>query len=260
MKITLITGAANGLGKEFAGLYAKDGNNLLLVDIDQTAILSTVSLLKEKYPKIIIDYLIIDLSRMDNLEYVYQYTIKKNYFVNNLVNAAGFGDCKDFKDMDINLQIKMTNVDCNAVLYFTKMFSLQMLEHNEGHIINVASIAAFMPAPYMCTYHACKSYVLFLGEAIAYEFRKTQVKVLTLCPGPFISKFVDVAHNDYTFKKIKPVSSLKVAEFGYKKSLKGKHLAIVGIKNRLTIFLTRFFPRRFVTAMTAKNMKGNSLK
>ena len=61
---------------------------------------------------------------------------------------------------------------------------------------------------------------------------------LTLCPGPFLSKFVELAHNDYTFKKIKPIKASQVAEFGYKKSLKGKSLAIVGFKNRLTICIT----------------------
>ena len=96
---------------------------------------------------------------------------------NNLVNAAGFGDRCDFKDMDIDKQLKMTYVDCNAVLYFTKVFLDEMLKQDEGHIINVASIAAFMPAPYMCTYHACKSYVLLLGEAISYEIQKLFTRI-----------------------------------------------------------------------------------
>ena len=247
MKITFITGAANGLGKEFAVLYGRDGNNLLLVDIDEVALEEVKNELNIKYPNIYIDTFIADLAKEEELKKVYKYTVDKGYFVNNVVNAAGFGDCCDFKDMDIDKQLKMTYVDCNAVLYFTKVFLDDMLKNNEGHIINVSSIAAFMPAPYMCTYHACKSYVLLLGEAISYEIRKTNVKLLTLCPGPFMTKFVELAHNDYTFKKIKPVTAAKVAEFGYKKSLKGKSLAVVGFKNRLTIFATRFAPRKFVT-------------
>ena len=255
MKITFITGAANGLGKEFAGLYGKDNNNLLLVDIDEVALNSVKEELGTQYPNIFIDTFVADLAKEEELKRVYAYTIEKGYFVNNVVNAAGFGDRCDFKDMDIDKQLKMTYVDCNAVLYFTKVFLDEMLKQDEGHIINVASIAAFMPAPYMCTYHACKSYVLLLGEAISYEIRKTNVKLLTLCPGPFMSKFVELAHNDYTFKKIKPISAYKVAEFGYKKSLKGKSLAIVGFKNRLTIFASRFVPRSFVTSTSAKTMK-----
>ena len=255
MKVTFITGAANGLGKEFAVLYGKDGNNLLLVDIDEVALNDVKEELSKMYPNIVIDTCIANLAKEEELKKVYKYTIDKGYFVNNVVNAAGFGDRCDFKDMDIDKQLKMTYVDCNAVLYFTKVFVDEMLKQNEGHIINVASIAAFMPAPYMCTYHACKSYVLLLGEAISYEIRKTNVKLLTLCPGPFLSKFVELAHNDYTFKKIKPVTAARVAEFGYKKSLKGKSLAIVGFKNRLTIFATRFAPRKFVTKTSAKTMK-----
>ena len=255
MKITFITGAANGLGKEFAVLYGKDHNNLLLVDIDEVALASVKEELGNMYPDIYIDTIVADLSKEEELKRVYAYTVEKGYFVNNLVNAAGFGDRCDFKDMDIDKQLKMTYVDCNAVLYFTKVFLDEMLKQDEGHIINVASIAAFMPAPYMCTYHACKSYVLLLGEAISYEIRKTNVKLLTLCPGPFLSKFVELAHNDYTFKKIKPIKASQVAEFGYKKSLKGKSLAIVGFKNRLTIFASRFAPRSFVTATSAKTMK-----
>lgn len=255
MKITFITGAANGLGKEFAKLYAKDGNNLLLVDIDEIALKSVKEEISKINGDIFIDLFIADLSKLEELKKVYNYTLEKDYFINNLANCAGFGDRMDFKDMDIDKQIKMTEVDCNAVLYFTRVFMDNMLKYDEGHIINVASIAAFMPAPYMCTYHACKSFVLLLGEAISYEIRKTNVKLLTLCPGPFNSKFVEIAHNDYTFKKIKPIDASDVALFGYKKSLKGKSLAIVGFKNRLTIFATRFAPRKFVTKTSAKTMK-----
>ena len=255
MNITFITGAANGLGESFAKLYAKDNNNLLLVDIDETNLLRVKNELSSLYPTIFIETLVADLTKVEELKRVYQYTVDQGYFVNNLVNCAGFGEQKDFIDMDVDKQIAMTNLNCNALLYFTRVFLTNMKEKNEGHIINVASIAGFLPGPYMCTYHATKGYVLLLGEAISYELRKTNVKLLTLCPGPFLSQFVKKAHNDYTFSKIKPISSDKVAEFGYKKSKKGKSLAIVGFKNRLTIFAAKLAPRKLVTSSSAKTMK-----
>ena len=255
MKITLITGAASGLGKSFAKLYAKDNNNLLLVDVDRENLELTKEEFEKEYPYITIDTVVADLNVVDELKKVYHYTLDKQYFVNNLVNCAGFGDRCDFVDMDIDKQLAMTNVDCNALLYFTKVFLDRMLKEDEGHIINISSIAGFLPGPYMCTYHACKGYVLLLGEAISYEIRKTNVKLLTLCPGPFMSKFVEKAHNDYTFSKIKPISSDQVAEFGYKKSLKGKSLAVVGFKNRLTLIASKFAPRWVVTSSSAKTMK-----
>ena len=163
-----------------------------------------------------------------------------------------------FLEMDIDYQIQMTEVNCNAALYFTRKYLTKMVEYNEGHIINVASIAGFMPGPYMATYHATKGYLLLLGEAISYEIRKTKVKLLTLCPGPFNSEFVAKAGNDYTFKKIKPIDAIDVAKYGYKKSLQGKSVAIVGFKNKLTVFATRFAPRSFITKTSAKTMKKDA--
>ena len=254
MKITLITGAASGLGLEFAKLYAKDNNNLLLVDINENNLKKAKDEILSNY-NVVVDIVIADLANKDELKRVYEYTKEKGYFVNNLVNSAGFGDRTDFKEMNIERQMAMTDVDCNALLYFTRVFLDDMLKYDEGHIINISSIAGFMPGPYMCTYHACKSFVLMLGEAIAYELKNTNVNHLTLCPGPFLSNFVKEAGNDYTFKKIKPNTAENVAKFGYQKSLKGKTMAIVGFKNRLTVFACRFFPRKMVTMVSAKNMK-----
>ena len=255
MKTTLITGATSGLGLEFAKIYAQNNNNILLVARNENKLKEIQKELQEQYQNITIDYFVADLEQKDELKKVYNYTLEKEYFVNNLINNAGFGDRTDFKDMDIDKQMAMTDLNCNAVLYLTKVFLDKMLENNEGHIINVASIAGFMPGPFMCTYHATKAYMVLLGEAISYEIRKTNVKLLTLCPGPFLSEFVKKAGNDYTFKKIKPITAAKVAEFGYKQSIKGKKLAIVGLKNRLTVFACRLFPRSMVTAVSASNMK-----
>lgn len=257
MKYTLITGAANGLGKEFAKIYAKNNNNLILVDIDNISLLDTKNEILSIYPDSKIETIIADLSNKNDLDNIYNYTKTKNYFINNIINSAGFGDRCDFKNMDVNKQLKMTDVCCNALLYFTRVYLDDMLKNDEGHIINVSSIAGFYSGPYMSTYHAVKAYVLILGESISYELRNTNVKLLTLCPGPFNSKFVSKAHNDYTFSKIKPLEAYQVAEFGYKKSIKGKTLAVVGFKNRFTIFLSRFVPRKFIARTSAKTMKKN---
>lgn len=257
-KFTLITGGSSGLGKELAFLYAKDNNNILLVATNKTKLEKVKEEVKSINPNIEVEYLIADLSSQEEREKIFSYTQEKGYFINNLVNNAGFGDQKDFKDMDINFQIKMLEVNCAALLYFSRIYLDDMLKHNEGHIINVGSIAGFLPGPYMSTYHASKGYVLLLGEAISYELRKTNIKCLTLCPGPFLSDFVEKAHNDWTFKKIKPVPASVVAKQAYNKSKKGKNLHIVGLNNKLTIFATRFAPRSFVTKSSAKTTKKDA--
>ena len=257
-KYTLITGGSSGLGKELAFLYAKDGNNIILVATNKNKLEAVKEEINKINPSIDVEYLIADLSKQEEREKVFLYTKQKDYFINNLVNNAGFGDQKDFKDMDINFQLKMLDVNAGALLYFSRIYLDDMLKHNEGHIINVGSIAGFLPGPYMSTYHASKGYVLLLGEALSYELRKTNVKCLTLCPGPFISDFVDKAHNDWTFKKIKPIPASEVAKQAYSKSKKGKNLHIVGFKNKLTIFATRFVPRSLVTKSSAKTTKKDA--
>ena len=254
MKVTLITGATGGLGKEFCKLYAKDNNNLFLGATNEEKLNNLKAEIEKDY-SVQIDCLAADLSNVDECKKVFDYAQEKGYFVNNLVNNAGFGDRTDFKDMDIDLQIKMVNVNCSALMYFTRVFLTDMLANNEGHVINVGSIAGFVPGPYMCTYHATKAFVLNFGESIAHEIRKTNVKILTLCPGPFVSGFVGKAGNDYTFAKIKPVSAEKVATYGYKQSLKGKRIAVVGFKNKVTVFLPRFVSRKFVAATSASTLK-----
>ena len=254
-KYTLITGGTNGLGFEFAKLYAKDHNNILIIGRNQDKIDQKITELKTEFQDVDIIGFKANLVNIEECKKVYEFTKNKDLFINNLVNAAGFGDCTDFKDMDIDLQIELNHVNVDAVLYFTNVYIKEMLKQNEGHIINVSSIAAFFPGPYMTTYHASKAYVLNLGEAIAEEIKKTSVKILTLCPGPFESGFVEKAHNDYTFSKIKPITAKEVAQYGYKMSLNGKRMKIVGFKNKITCFLPRFFSRKFMALMSQKNLK-----
>ncbi len=255
MKYTLITGATGGLGKAFSELYAKDKNNLILVSTKKDKLEELKSEITSKYG-VEVEIFTADLSKDDERRAVYEFAKEKG-FVNNLVNNAGFGDQHAFKDMDIDLQLKMVEVNCQAVLYFTRMFLTDMLSNNEGHIINVGSISSFVPGPYLSTYHASKSFVLNLGESVAHEIRKTKVRLLTLCPGPFVSGFVGRAGNIRVFQKMKPISAMSVAEYGYKKSKKGKRIAVVGLKNKITVFLPRFVSRKFTAKASCFNIQKN---
>ena len=140
MNITMITGACGGLGKGFSTVYGELGHNLLLVDINESKLKECKDDLEKRYG-IIVDTISADLSDINECKKVFNYTVSKDYFVDYLVNGAGFGDQKDFKDMDIEFQLKMNHVNCDAVLYFTRVFLDNMLKHNEGHIINISSIA-----------------------------------------------------------------------------------------------------------------------
>lgn len=255
---TFVTGSASGLGFELAKLFGSEKHDLVLVDMNEEGLMKAKEEIHKENPSITIYTFKANLGNKEEMKKAFEFTKENDLFIDNLVNAAGFGDRCDFKEMDIDKQLLMTEVNCNAVLYFTRVFLDDMLKNNTGHIINVSSIAGFLPGPYMCTYHATKGFVLLLGESISRELKGTDVHLLTLCPGPFKSNFVKLAHNDYTFSKIKPVTAKTVAEFAYAKSKKNKTLAIVGFKNRCTIFFSRFFSRKFVTNQSAKTMKKDA--
>ena len=256
-KYTLITGASSGLGFELAKLFGKDGNNLLLISSNNANLdKAKAELLKEV--KVDIKTLALDLSNPENFKKVKEFTDKNEIFVNNLVNCAGFGDRTDFKDMDIEKQIKMVELNCSAPMYLMHAYLRDMINGKEGHILNISSIAAFVPGPYMSTYHASKAFLTNLSESITRELKGTKVKLTTVCPGPFESGFVKKAGNDYTFSKIKPISAQKVAEISYKCMMKGKSFKVIGFKNNLMMLLTRFVPRKLVTNTSANQIKSKA--
>lgn len=251
----MITGGASGLGKEFAKIYAERGDNLILIDCDFDKLKATKKEIGILFGGVEIFAIEADLSKYEDLKRIKYICDEEGFFVRCLVNCAGFGDQNDFRKMEISKQIEMTEVNCNAVVYLTRVFLDNMLKYDEGRIVNVSSVAGLYPGPYMSTYHACKAYVLYLGQSIAYELRKTEIRLLTLCPGPFYSGFVDRAHNEYTFKKLKPVSAESVARYAFKMSEKGKTFAVVGAKNKIAYFLSRFLPHRWIAFISARFIK-----
>ena len=254
-KFSIITGSASGLVKEISKLLAKENHNLILVDINENSLKETEKEITEINKDIEIITLAYDLSNKDNLKKIYEYTKSNGYFINYVINAAGFGDREDFIKMNIDRQMKMTDVCCNALLYFSQVYLEDMLNNNEGHILNISSIAGFMAAPFMSTYHATKAYLLLLGEAISRELKGTNVNLTTICPGPFDSNFVNVAKSHYEFEKIKTMTSKQVAVLSYKAFKKKKTISVIGFKNKLLLFAIRFVPRKLVTNIAASIMK-----
>lgn len=254
VKFSLITGGASGLGLELAKLFAKNGNNLFLVSSNPENLDNAKKKLIEEY-KIKVETIALDLSNPDNFSKVKDYSDKHEMFISNLVNCAGFGDRTDFIDMDIDKQLKMVELNCNAPMYLMHAYLKDMIEAKEGHILNISSIAAFVPGPYMVTYHASKAFLSNLSQGIERELKGTVVRLTTVCPGPFESGFVSKAGNEYTFSKIKPISASKVAQISYKACMRNKSFLVIGFKNKFMMFLTRFAPRKFVINTSASQIK-----
>lgn len=254
-KYTLISGGASGLGLDLSHLFAEEGHNLFLVSSNQNNLDKAKEELEKDY-NIEVKVLAVDLSNNQEFHKVKQFTDENDMHIANLVNCAGFGDRCDFIDMDIDKQIRMVELNCNCPLYLMRTYLPDMLEEDDAHILNIASVASFFPGPYMCTYHSTKAFLLNISEAICRELKGTNVHLTTVCPGPFWSDFVKKAGNEYTFKKSKVMSSHKVAEISMKQMKKNKMTYVIGFKFKMLIFFSRFAPRKTIVNSSVKEIKG----
>ena len=127
----------------------------------------------------------------------------------------------------------------------TKLYLKDMKEKNQGKILNVASIAGFLPGPLMATYYASKNYVVRLSEAIREELikEKSKVKISILCPGPVRTNFNNVANVKF---EIKSLSSEYVARFTVNKFLKDKFYIVPGFQIKCAKILSKIVPTQIL--------------
>lgn len=252
-KYTLITGASKGIGLELSKLFAKDKHNLILVARSKDLLEKIKDEFIETYH---IDVIIYDLDlTVDNAaKILYEKTKSDNLVVEHLINNAGFGDYGPFIDSSLEKNHDMMILNMVTLSELTYFYLQDMVAEDYGKILNIASIAGFIPGPLMATYYATKAYVLSFSEALNKELKGTNVKVLTLCPGTTKTNFFNVASVDKSnlTKNLKPVSAESLAKYGYKKFLKNKVVAVHGFKNKLMVFGLRFAPRSLVRSVAYK--------
>lgn len=239
----LITGASSGIGKDFAKILNKKGYDLILVarDIDK---------LTEVKNELVgnIKIISMDLSIPENCKKLHD----ENPNIDLLINNAGFGDCGNFSVTNLDKEINMINTNITAYHILTKLYLIDMKKENKGHILNVASIAGFMPGPLMATYYATKSYIVRLSEGIREELKKekSNVKISILCPGPVNTNFNQVANVKFHLRE---ANSMKVAQYAINNL--NKFYIIPGLDIKLARFGAKITPSSLVAKITYKIQK-----
>ena len=232
----LITGASSGIGREFAKILSKKGYDLVLVARDKEKLEEVKKELSTN-----IEIVCLDLSISENCKMLYN-----NYpDMDLLINNAGFGDCGNFSSTSLDKELSMISTNITAYHILTKLYLINMKMKNSGHILNVASIAGFMPGPLMSTYYATKAYIVRLSEGIREELKKekSSVKISILCPGPVNTNFNKVANVKFHLRE---ANSFQVANYAI------KHLNKFYIVPGLDIKLARFFAKIIPSSIVAK--------
>ena len=250
-RITLITGASSGIGAELARIFAANGYRTAMVARREdrlNRLADEIAATGKPRPLVIA----CDLKQADAGDVIAAKLSDANVEIENLVNNAGFGLFGDATELDRAEQLAMVDINVRVLTDLSLRFAGQ-LARNNGGMLNVASIASFLPGPRMAVYYASKAYVLSFTEAMRGELGPKGVRVTALCPGPVPTEFQGRAglHTGLD-SAILNVSAAAVARAGYRGLMSNKRLVLPGVGVRMIPFLLRFAPRSMVLASVAR--------
>jgi uncharacterized protein len=245
-KVMLITGASGGIGADLARVAAAKGHDLALIARSRAALDALAdeiaALPGQTNPRpLVFDC---DLSRADGPAAIEAFLDQSGADVESLVNNAGFGVLDAALDGDLSEQLGMIDLNVRALTELSLRFG-QRLAANRGRLLNVASVAAFMPGPGMAVYYASKAYVLSFSEALSAELAPLGVSVTALCPGPVPTGFQARAGFSARMNAMRHIalSSPQVARAGYDGMMAGKRVVLPGVMTRIMAWSAPFTPK-----------------
>jgi len=244
-KTALITGASSGIGLAFAKEFARHGFNLVLVARREEKLKAIGAELERIHGVGVVSFAV-DLSHADAVETITRLLAEEEIRIDALVNDAGFGINQGFPDADWPEHARSLEVMLTGYTRLCYSLAGPMREQSYGRIVNVASLAAFLPPSAGSLYSAIKSYIVHLSVALDLELRPFGVYCTAVCPGFTTSEFHDVMNVRKTVDKFPGLlwmTAEKVAHQGYDAVMKGKPVIINGWLNKLIAIAAGLIPR-----------------
>ena len=244
-RVTLITGASAGIGAELARVFAANGHRVVLVARrgDRLTSLADEIAAGGRTAPIVIPC---DLGQPDAGDKIAAALAAESVEVEYVVNNAGYGLFGNAIERNRADQLGIIAVNIRALTDLSLRFSDQLIRHRGG-ILNVGSIAGFLPGPGMAVYYASKAFVLSFSEALRRELAPRGVRVTVLCPGPVPSEFqARAGFLPGLDSAILNVSAPDVAQAGYRGLMANKRAVMPGLGIKMVPFLLRLFPRAFI--------------
>lgn len=233
----LVTGASSGMGRDMAKYLLDLNYDLILVSRDKEKLDKEFKEYKER-----VKTFAFDLTKEEECKKLYKVVQKEN--IDILINNAGFGDSGNFTETSLDKEIEMIDLNIKAYHILTKLFLKDFTKRNYGRVLNVASIAGFMPGPYMATYYATKNYIVSLSLAIYEELKRdnSKVKISIFCPGPVNTNFNNVANVKFN---IGPLTSQYASKVAIEGMFQNK-LIIVPANMRVNQIFAKIAPTKIV--------------
>ena len=250
--IALITGASAGIGAEFARVFARHGHDLVLVARRERKLhelADQIAASGQPRPHV----LAIDLARSGAPQQIAKELVALNVEPQYVVNNAGFGLLGPAGELAYAEQIAMIDLNVRVLVELSLAF-IDSLSRHRGGILNVASVASFLPGPGMAVYYASKAFVLSFTESLHQELSDRGIRVTTLCPGVVPTEFqARAGMKNIPGSKLLRMSPAEVAAAGYAGLMQGQRVLIPGVANKFITFLPRILPRGFFLRMVARS-------
>jgi len=257
--VTVITGASAGIGVELARVFARHGHDLALVarrEDQLRALAEEIAATGAAKPIVIVADLTHGAARKIS-EALTVHGAEPQYMVNN----AGFGLVGAAARLDRDEQLAMIDLNVRTLTELSLAF-VDSLARHKGGVLNVGSMAGFLPGPGMAVYYATKAFVLSFSEALSSELKRRDIRVTVLCPGPVPTEFAERA--GISGKLAPPILTQTagyVAEQGYRGLMQGHRVVIPGLANKFVTILTRLVPHQFLlAAVDARQSKRRSAR
>lgn len=245
-RTALVTGASSGIGVSFARELARAGANLVLTARRGDRLDALAKELKDAHGTEVTT-IALDLGRAGAPKELFDATEGAGKPVDIVVNNAGFGTQERFDRIAWEKCAEQIQLNMVSLTELTHRFLVPMITRERGHILNVASIGAYMPVPFYATYAAGKAYVRNFSEALSSELSATNVRVCCLCPGGTRTAFLDVSGQKASWLvEASLMSADRCARIGLRALLGGRRNIVAGFGNSLMCWWLRFLPRRIM--------------
>jgi short-subunit dehydrogenase len=248
--VTLVTGASSGIGASLARVFAAHGHEVAIVarrEPQLNAVAQAIASAGHKKPHVIA----IDLTRSDSPARIAHELLARGLEPAIIVNNAGFGLYGPAAELDRGQQLEMIDVNVRTLTDLSLRWIDSLIRH-KGGLLNVASVAGFLPGPGMAVYYATKAYVLSFTESLHRELQPKGVRVTALCPGPVRTEFQHRAGMDERLPRWLTRSADKVAREGYAAFVQGRALVVPGLGNKFVVSLPRLLPRTVTAGLVER--------
>ena len=247
--VTLITGASAGIGLKLARVFARNGHELVLVarrEARLNELAAEIAATGRPRPLV----LAIDLGEPSATQRIAAALAAHGLEPQYVVNNAGFGLVGRAAELDRDEQLGMVDLNVRSLADLSLAF-VDSLARHRGGVLNVASVAGFIPGPGAAVYYAGKAFVLSFSEALHHELAARGIRVTCLCPGPVATEFqarAGIAEAAPPWPLA--VSAERVAKAGYRGLMRGRRVVVPGLANKLlAALLPRLMPRSILLSL-----------